>query len=253
MNEDDQIAVPRSLSMLWGREESQRRGPKPGLTLERIAAAAISLADSDGLGAVSMSRVAGQLGFTTMALYRYVSTKDDLITLMLDVALGRPDLPVDAPEGWRARLERWSREYLAALRRHPWMTRIPISGPPLTPNQVAWMEAALTALATTALTDAEKISILLLLSNYMRGVAQLSTDLAAAERDRRPEHLSMTSQYGRILAQVIDAEHFPTLCGMLASGAFDQPDDDPEEEFNFGLRMALDGVALLVQERQRTT
>ena len=57
------------------------------------------------------------------------------------------------------------------------------------------------------------------------------------------------SRYGQILAQVIDAERFPTLCGMLAAGAFDQPDDDPEVEFNFGLQRVLDGVALLVQER----
>lgn len=253
MGEEDQIAVPRSLLALWGREESQRRGPKPGLSLERIAAAAISLADSDGLGAVSMSRVAGQLGFTTMALYRYVSTKDDLITLMLDVASGCPDLPVETVEGWRARLERWGWAYLSVLRRHPWMTRIPISGPPLTPNQVAWMEAALAALAGTGLTDTEKLSVLLLLSNYVRSVGQLSADLAATERDSRPVPVSVMSQYGQILAQVIEAEHFPTLCGMLASGAFDQPDDDPDEEFNFGLRMVLDGVALLVQERRNTT
>jgi AcrR family transcriptional regulator len=250
MSEDGQTTLPRSLRVLWGREQPPRRGPKPGLSLERIAAAAISLADAEGLGAVSMSRVAGRLGFTTMALYRYVSTKDDLSALMLDVAVGRPALP--AAEGWRAQLERWSRGYLSALRRHPWATRIPISGPPLTPNQVAWMEAALAALAGTGLTDTENLSILLLLSNYVRSVGQLSADLAAAERDRRSEQTSVMSHYGRMLAQVIDAEHFPTLCGMLARGVFDQPDDDPDEEFDFGLRTLLDGVALLVQARQAT-
>ncbi len=252
MGEADQTALPRSLLVLWGREEPRRRGPKPGLGLERIAAAAIGLADADGLGAVSMGRVAGQLGVTTMALYRYMSTKDELIALMLDVALGRPDLPADAAEGWRARLARWSRGYLTALRRHPWAPQVPISGPPLTPNQVAWMEAGLGALAATALTDQEKLSVLLLLSNYVRGVAQLLIDLAAAERDGRPARTPVMSHYGQMLAQVIDAERFPTLCGMLASGAFDQPDDDPDEDFTFGLRTVLDGVALLVRERQPT-
>ncbi len=252
MSKADQTALPRSLLVLWGREEPRRRGPKPGLSLERIAVAAISLADADGLGAVSMGRVAGQLGVTTMALYRYVSTKDELIALMLDVALGRPALPADASEGWRARLERWSWGYLMALRRHPWAPRVPISGPPLTPNQVTWTEAWFGALAATALTDQEKLSVLLLVSNYVRGVAQLLIDLAAAERDARPEQLSGMSPYGQLLAQVIDAERFPTLCGMLASGAFDQPDDDPDEDFSFGLRTVLDGVALLVRERQPT-
>jgi AcrR family transcriptional regulator len=252
VSEDGQAALPRSLRVFWGLEESPRRGPKPGLSLQRIAAAAISLADAEGLEAVSMSRVAGRLGFTTMALYRYVSAKDDLVMLMLDVALGPPDFPTDAAEGWRARLERWSRGYLSALRRHPWMTRVPISGPPLTPNSVAWMEAALAALAPTALTDPEKLSVLLLLSNYVRSLGLLSADLAAAERDSGPEQISVMSRYGQVLAQVIDAERFPTLCDVLASGAFDQPDDDPDDEFTFGLQMVLDGVALLVQERDRT-
>ncbi len=251
MSDGDQTALPRSLRVFWGLEDSPRRGPKPGLSLERIAAAAIGLADADGLGAVSMGRVASQLGFTTMALYRYVSAKDDLVMLMLDVALGPPDFPTDSVESWRARLERWSRGYLNVLRRHPWMTRVPIGGPPLTPNSVAWMEAALAALAPTGLTDLEKLSVLLLLSNYVRSLGQLSADLAAAERVSRPEQLSVMSRYGQVLAQVIDAARFPALCGMLASGAFDQPDDDPDDEFNFGLQMVLDGVARLVEQRDR--
>ncbi len=252
MGHADVTGLPRSLKLLWGREEPQRRGPKPSLSLERIAAAAIALADAEGMQAVSMSRVAGQLGFTTMSLYRYVSAKDDLIALMLDVAIGRPDLPEDATAGWRARLEHWSLGYLTALRRHPWMTRTPISGPPVTPNQVAWMEAALGALAETALTDAEKLSILLLVNNYVRGVGQLSADLAEADEESRPGQSAVMSQYGQVLAQLIDAEGFPTLRGMLASGVFDQPDDEPDVEFNFGLRMILDGVARLVQERHAT-
>ncbi len=250
MSEADGAELPRSLRLLWGHEEPQRRGPKPGLSLQSIAAAAIKLADAEGLDAVSMSRVAGQLGVTTMALYRYVSSKDDLVALMLDVASGKPDLPVKAEEGWRARLERWSWKYLAALRRHPWITRIPISGPPITPNQVAWMEAALAALSATPLTEAEQLSVLLMVSNYVRGVGQLAADLAQAERDAGPAQPSVMGRYGRMLAQLIDAESFPTLCSFLRSGVFDQPDDDLDVEFNFGLQILLDGVAQLVWERQ---
>lgn len=251
MGQADQAGLPRRLKVLWGREEPRRRGPKPSLSLERIAATAIALADAGGIDAVSMSRVAGQLGFTTMSLYRYVREKDELIALMLDVAIGRPAPPEEATAGWRARLEQWSRGYLTALRRHPWITRIPISGPPVAPNQVAWMEAALGALAATALTDAEKLSILLLLNNYVRGVGQLSADLAEAEADSRPAPGSVMRHYGQVLAQLIDAEGFPTLRGMLAAGLFDLPDDEPDAEFTFGLRMLLDGVARLVQERDR--
>lgn len=249
MSDTDKIALPRSVTLLWGHEERQRRGPKPGLRLESIAVAAIKLADAEGMAAVSMARVADQLGFTTMSLYRYVSGKDDLIALMLDVAIGKPNLPADAVEGWRALLERWSLEYLNALRRHPWMTRVPISGPPITPNNVAWMEYALGAMAGTALTEQERLSVLLLLTNYVRGVGQLVVDLAEAERAIPPGHAAAMSQYGQVLAQLIGADRFPNLSGVLASGALDEEDDDPDAEFTFGLRRVLDGVALLVQER----
>ncbi len=246
MNDTDEIELPRSIMLLWGHAEPQRRGPKPGLSLERIAAAAIRLADAEGLGAVSMSRVAGELGFTTMSLYRYVSGKDDLIVLMLDVAIGRPDFPANAPQGWRVLLERWSLEYLNALRRHPWMTRVSISGPPITPNNVAWMEYALSAMSATTLTAQEKLSVLLLLTNYVRGIGQLLVDIAGAERAIPPGQTAAMSQYGQILSQLIDADRFPALCGILASGALDDDDDDPDAEFHFGLRRVLDGIAVLI-------
>jgi len=249
MSDSDKIELPRSVKLLWGQEEPQRRGPKPGLSPERIAAAAIKLADAEGMGAVSMSRVAGELGFTTMSLYRYVSGKDDLIVLMLDVAIGRPDFPADAAVGWRVLLERWSLEYLTVLRRHPWMTRVPISGPPITPNNVAWMEYALSALSATMLTEKEKLSVLLLLTNYVRGVGQLLVDIAEVEKDIPTGQTSMMRQYGQVLSHLIDTDRFPTLCGVLASGALDDDDDDPDAEFHFGLRRVLDGVAALLEER----
>ena len=79
-----------------------------------------------------------------MSLYRYVAAKDELLALMVDAALddaARAAAP--AGEGWRDGLSRWAWTYHDALRRHPWVLRIPISGPPVTPNQVAWLEDGL--------------------------------------------------------------------------------------------------------------
>ena len=84
-----------------------------------------------------------------MSLYRYVAAKDELLALMVDAALGAPGAPPDADEDWRAGLARWAWTYHDALRRHPWVLRVPISGPPVTPNQVAWLEDGL-ALARPA-------------------------------------------------------------------------------------------------------
>ncbi len=82
--------LPRVLQQLWGMEGPARPGPKPTFHISDIGAAAIKLADEAGLGAVSMSKVAAALGFTTMSLYRYVDSKDDLYVVMLEEAFGRP-------------------------------------------------------------------------------------------------------------------------------------------------------------------
>src|SRR6478672_10703967 len=82
------VPLPPGIALAWGRAERPRRGPKPGLSLERIVAAGIGLAVTDGLGSVSLGRVAAELGASTMALYRYVPAKDDLLTLMVDTAFG---------------------------------------------------------------------------------------------------------------------------------------------------------------------
>ena len=76
--------VSRSLELLWGLGERPSRGPKPGLTLDRIVTAAVAVADAEGLGALSMRRVATDLGVGTMSLYRYVPGKAELLDLMLD-------------------------------------------------------------------------------------------------------------------------------------------------------------------------
>src|SRR5688500_18910302 len=90
-------ALPQRLANLWGLAEPGTRGPKPSLTLERIVTTAIEIADAEGLAGLSMSRVAKALGFSTMSLYRYVATKDELLLLAQDASLGAP--PKSKPGG----------------------------------------------------------------------------------------------------------------------------------------------------------
>ena len=92
------------------------RGPKPALTLEAIAETAIRVADADGLDAVSMQRVAAELGFTKMALYRYLPGKSDLLALMVEHALGGP--PDLGDVTWRQGLRAWAHALLAASPPH---------------------------------------------------------------------------------------------------------------------------------------
>jgi hypothetical protein len=80
MEGQEEIPMPASLAAAWGRRERPSRGPRPGLSLDRIADAGVRVAQTEGLAAVSMARVAQELGTSTMSLYRYVASKDELPT-----------------------------------------------------------------------------------------------------------------------------------------------------------------------------
>ena len=164
------------LQQLWGIEVRQRPGPKPAFHISDIGRAAIKLADTGGLAAVSMSKVAAELGFTTMSLYRYVDAKDDLYVVMLEHAFGTPP-DLDAHTGWRDRITAWAEAFRDGLRQHPWILQIPVFEPPLSPNQLTWMESALHAFDGTPLSPQDRLSSMLLVNIYVRGTAQLTAHM----------------------------------------------------------------------------
>jgi AcrR family transcriptional regulator len=238
--EDERIELPPSIQLAWGLRDRPTRGPKRGLTLEQIVSAAIKVALTEGLGGLSMARVANELGVATMSLYRYVSAKDELLTLMVDAALGPPPPLGDPQEGWRSGLTRWTEAVRAAYNRHPWSLRVPISGPPLGPNNVAYLDAALRCLSETPLSEQDKLSIVLLLSGFVRNEATLTADFAAGGAGN-----PTMPGYGTMLAQLIDSRRFPALHRAIASGSLDD-EDDADIEFYFGLQRILDGIEALM-------
>jgi AcrR family transcriptional regulator len=190
-----------------------------------------------------MTRLAAELGVGTMSLYRYVTAKDELLTLMVDRALGSPpEAPPD--EDWRAGLIRWAVGVRAAYQRHPWTLRVPISGPPMGPNNVAWLENALGALSGTPLSEQQKLSTVLLLSGFVRNDVTLNLDLAAGAGGEQ-----VMPTYARMLGVLIEGGDFPALAEAIASGALED-EDDPDSEFWFGLERILDGVATLIEAHQ---
>ncbi|TQJ17780.1 TetR/AcrR family transcriptional regulator [Kribbella jejuensis] len=230
--------LPRVLQQLWGFEGRSRPGPKPAFHISDIARAAVKLADAGGLAAVSMSKVAAELGFTTMSLYRYVDAKDDLYVVMLEHAFGEPPtLPQD--HGWRARITAWAEAFRDGLRRHPWILQIPVQEPPLSPKQLAWMEAGLQAFDGTPLTPQDRLSAMLLVNIYIRGATQLTANMltdpdAVQEADRL---------YTQRLTMLATTDRFPGIAATLElppdegfGGDFDTT------EFGFGLDTVLDGI-----------
>ncbi|MDG9705495.1 TetR/AcrR family transcriptional regulator [Streptomyces sp. DH37] len=249
MAKDSGSGLPPGVETAWGLRERPGKGPRPGLSVARIVGAAIDLAAAEGIAAVSMGRVAAALGVSTMSLYRYVSSKDELLVLMEDTAYGLPpEGPSPEEEGWRAALAHWARSQRAVLHRNLWMLRIPISTPPVTPHSVAWMERGLACLRGTGLDEGEKIQVILLVSGFVRNEATLAADLQAAARASGRSMEETMASYTRLLGKVTDPERFPAVTAALASGVMDRP-DGPDDEFVFGLDRLLDGVEVLVRTR----
>src|SRR5271163_147885 len=147
--------LPAGLDLLWGRRGPGKRGPRPGLSADAIVEAAIRLADAEGIEGVSMARVAAELGFTTMSLYRYVASKDELLQLMWNASARGAETLVLTGRGWRARLRQWAIIQRAMLDVHPWITQMPMAAPPMAPNSLTFVERGLEAMDSTELTDAE--------------------------------------------------------------------------------------------------
>src|SRR5215469_7917295 len=245
----EQQDLPASVAAAWGVRDRPHKGPKPGLSLERIVAAAVQVADAEGLAAVSMSRVAAELGAAPMSLYRHVTAKDELLTLMLDAAYGpypaQPP-PEAAPEtGWRAGLSRWAWAMRAAIHQHPWVLLIPIRGLPTLPNEVTWFEEGLRCLQDTGLEENQKASAILLVSGYVRNTAMIDADIEAAVRASGKTPDEWMASYARTLTLLADPQRFPALTKFIAAGVFDSA-DPPEAEFTFGLDRILDGLAALI-------
>jgi AcrR family transcriptional regulator len=238
-------ALPKSIASAWGVQEQARKGPKPALTLDRIIEAGIRVADTDGLHAVSMGRVATEAGTAPMSLYRHVASKDELIDLMVDAAWGTMSSAVTAEEGWRAGLTRYAWEMRRAAQRHLWVVRVPLRSLPIMPNEVAWFDGALTCLRGTGLTEARKASVIMLLAGYVRNLATTEADVMAAIRASGQAPLEWMSGWAAMIKDVADRDRFPALAVFMDAGVF-ETDDDPDDEFVFGLGRILDGIEALI-------
>ncbi|MBP2473753.1 AcrR family transcriptional regulator [Crossiella equi] len=247
----EQDPMDRSLALLWGRTSTPSRGPRPKMSVPGIVEAAVRLADAEGLDALSMQKLAAELGYTTMSLYRYVPGKESLVDLMLDHAVGQPPEDIALAPDWRTGVERWARAIWAVDHRHPWLLRVQVDRPPVGPNQLAWMEAGLRVLAGSGLAGYERLSVLTFVYAAVQGLARVSVD----QRPRAERDGPVANAYGKVLGRYVDAERYPELVGILSGGVFDVPPETPDADdvlpdLEFGLAHLLSGVESYVQARQ---
>lgn len=181
---------------------------KPRLTREKIATAALAIADKDGFEAVSMRRIAQQLNVGTMSLYYYIKTKDDLIAAMDDALMAEALLP-SLPKGWKRAVVEIAKRTHALFIRHPWALTAMLSAPPGL-NAMRHMEQCLEALAETSMTAGEKFTLLAMVDDFVFGHAlreaaehsAVDTEFAAAQlRSGAFPRLAEVAGDGRIRAQ----------------------------------------------------
>jgi AcrR family transcriptional regulator len=235
-----------TVELLWGPRPRPARGPKPALSVQRIARAAIEVADAEGLGAVSMQRIADELGFTKMALYRYVPGKAELVALMVDTAADAPPLLDGGSGGWRAQLGQWARRLLAVLQRHPWLLEATVGPRIMGPNELGWLERAVAALDGTGLDGGEQLDAVVVILGHVRTIAQQSrTPMGTPQHD--PEE-----QLGAVIAELLQTHgaRYPALVAALASAS---GRGSQGTALDFGLERIFDGLGVLITQRSAHT
>ena len=234
----------RTLQLLWRDPAAvPRHGPRQGLTVDQVVAAATALADAEGLDAVTMRRVAASLGVVPMTLYTYVPGKAELLDLMLDSACARMPRTDTSGRPWRERLAAIAAENRALFEAHPWAAAVSTVRPPLGPGLIAKYEHELSALDGLGLDDVQMDAALTHLLTFVQAWAGAAAD-ARANRESGMDDEQWWAARAPLLARVLDPGAYPlatrvgTSAGTAHAAAY-----DPEHAYRFGLRVILDGLA----------
>lgn len=216
---------------IWLRPERAAAGRPAQHSRAEITAAALAIADAEGLDAVSMRRVAAALGTGAASLYRYVETRDDLLDLMTDAVAGEYALP--EPDGdWLAGLVVVGEQARAILRRHPWLTSLTISRPVLGPNGVALLEHVLAVLESHPADLPVKLEAFAMLNAITALFVQHELAGGSAFQQRHAAYLQHA---------VTSGEH-PRLAGLLSQAAGLASGYDPADRFGDVLARILTGL-----------
>jgi AcrR family transcriptional regulator len=233
---------------IWARPEPGARRPR--FSREQIATAALAIADAEGFDAVSIRRVAAELGAGTMSLYRYISAKSELVALMDDAIMGETLIPDgQLPAGWREALAMIARATRAALLRHPWAVQslqgrgAAAQDGPFGPNGIRHFEQSLAAVASAPLPTAARLDLLAIVDDYVFGhvmrAGEMHARAAAASAD--PGHAAAITEYVQGQLSTGRYPHLGELARDPAAPSLADP-DTLGERFERGLQALLDGA-----------
>ncbi|MFJ6617715.1 TetR/AcrR family transcriptional regulator C-terminal domain-containing protein [Kitasatospora sp. NPDC091335] len=214
----------------------------PHLTVERIVRAGIVVADAAGLDALSMRRVATELGTGTMSLYRHVASKDDLVTLMVEAAMADVPLPGSPARNWRHGLERAAHRDWELYHRHPWiLPRVMVTTRAyFSPALAADSESAFASFDGLDLEPADAFRYMFMFASYVQGVAVTLVSDAEAARQSEAAGPREARAADRVQDPLYEPGAYPRLARAMRAGA------DPwdlDALFASGLAGVLDGIA----------
>ncbi|MEU1349478.1 TetR/AcrR family transcriptional regulator [Streptomyces sp. NPDC005775] len=230
------VGRPAVPEVIWARPERAGRGPKPAFSRGDIAAAAVRIADAEGFDAVSMRKVAAELGCGTMSLYNYVPRKEDLHELMLDAVSAGYEYP--EPSGdWRADLLALAHQARGMMRRHTWVPRLmsPVYG--FSPNALRYLEYALSCLDGVDARFGEKMELIAMVNGVV--TTYTANEIATAERSRSlpwSEEQEQAARTGYLISQIMTGK-YPR---MAAGFAEDPGPIDLDAVFDRALARVLD-------------
>ncbi|GGU58581.1 TetR/AcrR family transcriptional regulator [Lentzea flava] len=241
MKQDDRN---RSVRLLWEPDAQVTREPKAALSRARVVEAAIKVADAEGIGALTMRRVAETLGFTTMSLYRHVPGKSELLDLMVDAVWGETEHTPKGP--WRAGLEFYARQMWSMYRAHPWLLQLTNARRMPGPNAMTRQDAAFAVVSELGLKPEEIVAVVTTVGQFVAGVGRTMADRVLAERETGVSEEDWWNDRDE-LWEHFTPERLPMMTHIWTTGGYERPLD----EFEFGLARVLDGLEVFISAEDR--
>lgn len=229
-------------ALLWEEPEESRRGRPARVSRAQVVDAAVSVADREGLDAVSMRSVATALGVAPMTLYTHVPGRAELVDAMIDRAYADWALPEPGMR-WRPALDAFARGYWQVLRRHPWLLEVNPWRLPLAPHVLEAQEAGYRCLVDTGLTAQQVVETIDVVTNSVAGLARAAASEAAEESTQGLDYEAYWAGTTEFWERHFDPSRFPTMTRLWTVGAFDAG----TTPFDLRLGGLLDTIGLLVE------
>jgi AcrR family transcriptional regulator len=233
----DRPITPHYAKLAWkllGNEQQTKK-----LSTRKVVQGAIELVSKESLESLSIRKLSEHLGFTTMAVYRHIESREELLILMMEMGLGAPPASIQTATSWQQVLHHWGNELFARYRSHPWLLDLPSPGMPTTPNHILWVEYILKALVPCKLPLQHKLDAALLIDGHVRNIANLTRQDKIARFEAAPVSPSTW------LWQFIDTGEYPEYAQVLREGVLE---DATGPDLFFGLQCIVAGLEARILE-----